>query len=145
MARGRAASASAAEGYAPIHVICATNATARSLCAEQPQAKPAGSPDPRTRTTSAGPTTSPAIDYETFAKIHHCRDRQGLTATQIARALGLNRNTVAKWLARPRFASQQRCQPRSSILDPFVKDWRARHPGYWRKASRSLLRSKTSQ
>jgi hypothetical protein len=83
MARGRAASASAAEGYSsPIHVICATNATARSLCAEQrakPQAKPAGSPDPRTRTTSAGPATSPAIDYETFAKIHHCRDRQGLT------------------------------------------------------------------
>jgi len=59
------------------------------------------------------------IDYETFAKIHDCRDRQGLTAAQIARALGLNRKTVAKWLARPRFAPQQRCQPRSSILDPF--------------------------
>ena len=59
------------------------------------------------------------IDYETFAKIHDCRDRQGLTATQIARALGLNRKTVAKWLARPRFAPQQRCQPRSSVLDPF--------------------------
>ena len=43
------------------------------------------------------------IDYETFAKIHDCRNRQGLTATQIARALGLNRKTVAKWLARPRF------------------------------------------
>jgi DNA-binding IclR family transcriptional regulator len=28
------------------------------------------------------------IDYETFAKIHH---RQGQTATQIARALGLSR------------------------------------------------------
>jgi transposase len=59
------------------------------------------------------------IDYETFAKIHDCRNRQGLTATQIARALGLNRKTVAKWLARPRFAPQQRCRPRSSILDPF--------------------------
>jgi hypothetical protein len=59
------------------------------------------------------------IDYETFAKIHHCRDRQGQTATQIARALGLSK-TLAKWLARPRFAPQQRCQPRSSILDPFL-------------------------
>jgi transcriptional regulator with XRE-family HTH domain len=29
------------------------------------------------------------IDYETFARIRDCRDRQGLTITQIARALGL--------------------------------------------------------
>ena len=58
------------------------------------------------------------IDYETYAKIHDCRDRQGLTITQIARALGVNRKTVAKWLARPRYAPQQR-HPRSSILDPF--------------------------
>jgi hypothetical protein len=28
------------------------------------------------------------IDYETFAKIHDCRDRQGLTIAQTARALG---------------------------------------------------------
>jgi transposase len=59
------------------------------------------------------------IDYETFGRIHDCRDRQGLTATQIARALSLNRKTVAKWLARPPFAPQRRCQPRGSILDPF--------------------------
>jgi len=58
------------------------------------------------------------IDYETFARIHDCRDRQGLTIIQIARTLGLNRKTVAKWLARHRYAPQQR-HPRSSILDPF--------------------------
>ena len=58
------------------------------------------------------------IDYETFARIHDCRDRQGLTIVQIARALGLNRKTVAKWLARPRYTPQQR-HPRSSVLDPF--------------------------
>ena len=58
------------------------------------------------------------IDYETFARIHDCRDRQGLTTIQIARTLGLNRKTVAKWLARHRYAPQQR-HPRSSILDPF--------------------------
>ncbi len=28
------------------------------------------------------------IDYETFCKIHDCHDRQGLTITQTARALG---------------------------------------------------------
>jgi transposase len=58
------------------------------------------------------------IDYETYAKIHDCRDRQGLTITQIARTLGVNRKTVTKWLARSRYAPQQR-HPRSSILDPF--------------------------
>jgi len=58
------------------------------------------------------------IDYETFARIHDCRDRQGLTIIQIARTLGLNRKTVAKWLARPRYSPRQR-HPRNSILDPF--------------------------
>ncbi|MBO0836645.1 MAG: IS21 family transposase [Actinobacteria bacterium] len=58
------------------------------------------------------------IDYETFAKIRDCRDRQGLTITQIARTLGLNRKTVAKWLAVTRYAPQPR-RPRSSILDAF--------------------------
>ena len=40
------------------------------------------------------------IDYETFAKIHDCRDRQGLTIAQTARALGLDPRTVATWGAR---------------------------------------------
>ena len=58
------------------------------------------------------------IDYETYARIRDCRDRQGLTITQIASTLGLHRETVAKWLARPRF---ERPHPpkRSSLLDPF--------------------------
>jgi hypothetical protein len=30
------------------------------------------------------------INYETFARIHDCRDRQGLTIAQTARALGLH-------------------------------------------------------
>jgi len=55
------------------------------------------------------------IDYETFAKIHHARDHQALTIAQIARTLGLNRKTVAKWLARPRFAPQQPRHSRGSI------------------------------
>src|SRR5262249_23459203 len=59
------------------------------------------------------------IDYETYARIHDCRDRQGLTITQIARALGVNRKTVAKWLARPRFTPRERRYQRNSLLDPF--------------------------
>jgi transposase len=58
------------------------------------------------------------IDYETFARIHDCRDRQRLTITQIARTLGLHRQTVTKWLARSRF-ERPRPPPRNSLLDPF--------------------------
>jgi len=58
------------------------------------------------------------IDYETYARIRDCRDRQGLTITQIASTLGLHRETVAKWLARPRF-ERPRPPKRSSLLDPF--------------------------
>ena len=58
------------------------------------------------------------IDYETYARIRDCRDRQGLTITQIARTLGVHRKTVAKWLARPRF-ERPRPPKRSSLLDPF--------------------------
>src|SRR6516164_3831153 len=58
------------------------------------------------------------IDYETYARIRDCRDRQGLTITQIASTLRLHRQTVAKWLARPRF-ERPRPSKRSSILDPF--------------------------
>jgi transposase len=58
------------------------------------------------------------IDYETYAKIHDCHDRQGLTIAQTARVLGLHPQTVAKWLARSRFAPR-RSRPRRSVLDPF--------------------------
>jgi len=58
------------------------------------------------------------IDYETYARIRDCRDRQGLTITQIASTLGLHRETVAKWLARSRF-ERPRPPKRSSLLDPF--------------------------
>jgi IS30 family transposase len=56
------------------------------------------------------------IDYETFAKIHDCHDRQGLTIAQTARALGLHPQTVATWLKRARF-EPRRSRPRGSILN----------------------------
>jgi transposase len=58
------------------------------------------------------------IDYETFCKIHDCHDRQRLTITQTARALGLDPRTVAAWAARSRF-EPRRSRPRGSVLDPF--------------------------
>jgi transposase len=58
------------------------------------------------------------IDYETFARIHDCHDRQGLTIIQTARVLGIDPRTVAKWLARARY-ERPRPVPRSSLLDPF--------------------------
>jgi transposase len=58
------------------------------------------------------------IDYETYCRMRDCRDRQHLTISQTARALGLNRRTVAKWLARAQY--QRRASPaRASRLDPF--------------------------
>ena len=60
------------------------------------------------------------IDYETFCKIHDCRDRQRLTITQTARALGLDPRTVAAWAARSRF-EPRRSRPRGSVLDPFKR------------------------
>ena len=56
------------------------------------------------------------IDYETFCKIHDCRDRQRLTITQTARALGLDARTVAAWAARSRF------EPRRSHGDAELDD-----------------------
>ncbi len=58
------------------------------------------------------------IDYETFSRIHDCRNRQGLTITQTARALGLHPQTVSAWSRRPRF-EPRRSPPRGSVLDPF--------------------------
>ncbi len=58
------------------------------------------------------------IDYETFAKIHDCRNRQGLTITQTARVLGLHPQTVSAWSRRSRF-EPRRSPPRGSALDPF--------------------------
>jgi transposase len=56
------------------------------------------------------------MDYATYCKIHDARQKQGLTAVQIARELGIDRRTVAFWLAEPKFR-QRKAAPRSSKLD----------------------------
>jgi transposase len=70
------------------------------------------------------------IDYETFCKIRDYHDRQGLTCAQTARALALHPQTVAKWIARSRYAAR-RAAPRASRLDPFkplIVRWLDAHP-----------------
>ena len=70
------------------------------------------------------------IDYETFCKIRDHREQRGLKVEQIAQALGLDRRTVAKWIAEPRFRPRQ-CTARASKLDPYksqVRQWLEAHP-----------------
>ena len=70
------------------------------------------------------------IDYQTFHQIRQLHDQERLTAAQIARQLDLHPQTVAKWMARPKY--QRRAQPRrKSKLDPFkstVTRLLAQHP-----------------
>ena len=70
------------------------------------------------------------IDYETFCKIRDEHEQQGLNAEQIAQSLGLDRRTVAKWLAEPRFRPRQ-SRVRASKLDPYkarIRQWLEAHP-----------------
>jgi transposase len=58
------------------------------------------------------------IDYETYCKIRDHRDRQGLSITQTAQALGLHPETVSKWSRRQRY-EQRAPVKRGSQLDPY--------------------------
>jgi transposase len=58
------------------------------------------------------------IDYATYCKIHDAHHKQGLSASQIARELDLNRRTVAYWLTQPKFRPRE-SPPRPSKLDAF--------------------------
>jgi transposase len=58
------------------------------------------------------------INYETYCKIRDCHERERLTIAQIAHALGVHAQTVAKWVKRSQFRARQPA-PRISRLDPF--------------------------
>jgi transposase len=58
------------------------------------------------------------IDYETYCKIKDYHDRQHLTVAQTARTLGLNAQTVRKWVKSSQYHARHSV-PRSSRLDPF--------------------------
>lgn len=46
------------------------------------------------------------IDYEQFCKIKLLKERRGLSPPQIARELGLNVRTVAKWINEKTFRAR---------------------------------------
>ena len=69
------------------------------------------------------------IDYETFCKIRDYRQQQGLKAEQIARELGLDGRTVARWIDEPRYRPKQSTR-RASKLDPYkaqIRQWLESH------------------
>ena len=70
------------------------------------------------------------IDYETYAKIHHLHDRDGLTPTQIAREMAIDVRTVVYWLGQAHYRQRQ-SNARASKLDPFkpsIKRLLEQHP-----------------
>jgi len=70
------------------------------------------------------------IRYETYCKIHDYSQRHGLKVPQIARKLGLNSQTVAKWIRVKSFTPRQ-STPRRSKLDPYkdqIVRWLESHP-----------------
>lgn len=58
------------------------------------------------------------LDYETYCKIRDHFDRQALTITQTARALGLHPQTVSKWVRIEQYRPR-RSTPRKTQLDPY--------------------------
>jgi transposase len=61
------------------------------------------------------------IGYPTFLRIKHLHQQEHLKCSQIARQLGLDDRTVAKWLGEDQYRQRKPCQ-RSSKLDPFKAD-----------------------
>src|SRR5215468_4900215 len=61
------------------------------------------------------------IDYHRFCQIKHLHDQQGLNASQIAKAVVLDRRTVAYWLTQAHFRPRKP-RPAVSKLDPFKPD-----------------------
>ena len=61
------------------------------------------------------------IDYQIFCQIRQLRDAEHLTITQIARQLGLHRQTVSLWEKRPRYECRQSApaRRRGSKLEAF--------------------------
>ena len=61
------------------------------------------------------------IDYHRFCQIKDLHERQGLNASQIAKALALDPRTVSYWLAQEHFRPRKPGQ-RHSKLDPFKQE-----------------------
>jgi len=60
------------------------------------------------------------IDYETFCRIRHLHQHDGLSVAQVAHAVSLDARTIAAWLAEPHFRPR-RSAVRASKLDPYKR------------------------
>ena len=70
------------------------------------------------------------IDYATYCQIQSLQREQGLCAAQIARQLGLDVKTVARWLTEKKYRKAQ-TPPRPSKLDGFkarIGQWLENYP-----------------
>ena len=70
------------------------------------------------------------INYETFQRLHFLHRKEGWTAPQIARELGLNVKTVKRWLQVETFVPRKQ-SARESKLTPFkdmIRRWVEQHP-----------------
>jgi len=72
------------------------------------------------------------IDYATYCRVRQAYEQEKLTISQIARLLALHRQTVRKWIGRPRYEQRPAApRPRASKLDPFkplLVRWLSTHP-----------------
>ena len=58
------------------------------------------------------------IDYETFCRIRHLREKEGLSIVQIAREVGLNKKTVSRQLSKKDYRPKMQSK-KASKLDPY--------------------------
>lgn len=73
------------------------------------------------------------MDYPTYCQLRQLRDEAGLTVAQIARELGLHRQTAAKWAKRARYerrsaAPATRRESKLDAFKPAVQRLLAAHP-----------------
>ncbi|MGH8299733.1 MAG: IS21 family transposase, partial [Steroidobacteraceae bacterium] len=83
------------------------------------------------------------LDYETYCKIRDHHDRQGLSITQTARALGLHPQTVSKWVRITPYRPRRSPAPHSR-LDPYkglIVRWLDEHPLSAQQVFQRLLES----
>ena len=77
------------------------------------------------------------IDYDTFCRIHHLHQRDGLNVSQIAHALGLDARTVSHWLTQSHFRAR-RSMPEGT-LPPVMNARQHDSPGGCQRIATTIL------
>ncbi|MBA3947829.1 MAG: ISL3 family transposase [Herpetosiphonaceae bacterium] len=90
-------------------------AASSALSGEPLLSIPPAVPSPRAQEQAQQVRAQRLARYEQVCHLH----RQGWTITAIAQKVGLERNTVHRFVMAPAFPERQRRPPRGSVLDPF--------------------------